>query len=134
MKFSLLQVKKKSNEPLSPFGSEWILLFLFFVAVRYFGEMIQELVKCFYANKTLYYSSELWYFTCMVLNQCYSFCNIILMFGSKIIKFDLLVYLIYEKWVIIYKINRVTPLIYSFRNKLSCLKIVPYLIVYESLK
>lgn len=56
------------------------------------------------------------------------------MFGSKIIKFDLLVYLIYEKWVIIYKINRVTPLIYSFRNKLSCLNIVPYLIVYESLK
>lgn len=70
----------------------------------------------------------------MVLNKCYSFCNIILTFGSKIIKFDLFVYLIYEKWVIIYKINRVTPLIYSFRNKLSCLNIVPYLIVYESLK
>lgn len=56
------------------------------------------------------------------------------MFGSKVIKFNLLVYLFYEKWVIIYKINRVTPLIYSFRNKLSCLNIVLYLIVYESLK
>lgn len=90
------------------------------MAVHYFGEMMQALLtfvhKFFYGHKTLYYNSELFDFTWMVLYKCYSFYYIILMFGTAIMK--LFVSQTYAKWVIIYKSNRVSPFVFF---EISCI-------------
>lgn len=100
------------------------------MAVQYFGEMMQALLtfvhKFFYGHKTLYCNSELFDFTWMVLYKCYSFYNIILMFGTTIMK--LFVSQTHAKWVIIYKSNRVSPFIFF---EISCIS--EYSTLFDSL-